>query len=72
MKSGGIRITVNNQKLGKVNEIPQINIPRANEVLETLDGDSVLSVVGHFSRFSQLAILLDTIPLTAFCTQSGL
>ena len=32
-KSGGIRITVNFQKLNKVTEIPQIAIPRVDEVL---------------------------------------
>ena len=37
-KSGGIRITVNYQKLNKVTEIPQIAIPRVDEVLDTLGG----------------------------------
>ena len=43
-KSGGIRITVNYQKLNKVTEIPQIAIPRVDEVLDTLGGSSVFSV----------------------------
>ena len=42
--SGGIRITVNYQKLNKVTEIPQIAIPRVDEVLDTLGGGSVFSV----------------------------
>ena len=71
-KSSGIRITVNYQTLNKVTEIPQIAIPRVNEVLDTLGGGSVLSVFDLFSRFTQLTIRPDTIPLTAFCTPNGL
>ena len=71
-KSGGIRITVNYQKLKKVNEIPQIAIPCVDEVLDTLGGGSVFSVFDLFSGFTQLTIHPDTIPLTAFCTPNGL
>ena len=70
--SGGIRITVNYQKLNKVTEIPQIAIPRVDEVLDTLGVGSVFSVVDLFSGFTQLTIHLDTIPLTGFCTPNGL
>ena len=71
-KSGGTRITNNYQKLNKVTEIPQIAIPRVDEVLDTLDGGSVFSVFDLFSGFTQLTIHPDTIPLTAFCTPNGL
>ena len=71
-KSGGIRITVNYQKLNKVNKIPQIAIPRVDEVLDTLGDGSVFSVFDLFSGFTQLTIHPDTIPLTAFCTPNGL
>ena len=71
-KSGGIRITVNYQKLNKVTEIPQIAIPRVDDVLDTLGGGSVFSVFDLFSGFTQLTIHPDTIPLTAFCTPNGL
>ena len=71
-KSGDIRITVNYQKLNKVTEIPQITIPRVDEVLDTLGGGSVFSVFDLFSGFTQLTIHPDTIPLTAFCTPNGL
>ena len=71
-KSGGIHITVNYQKLSKVAEIPQIAIPRVDEVLDTLGGGSVFSVFDLFSGFTQLTIHPDTIPLTAFCTPNGL
>ena len=71
-KSGGIRITVNYQKLNKVTEIPQIAIPRVDEVLDTLGGGSVFSVFDLFSGFTQLTIHPDIIPLTAFCTPNGL
>ena len=71
-KSGGIRITVNCQKLKKVTEISQIAILRVDEVLDTLGGGSVFSVFDIFSGFTQLTIHPDTIPLTAFCTPNGL
>ena len=71
-QSGGIRITVNYQKLNKVTEIPQIAIPRVDEVHDTLGGGSVFSVFDLFSGFTQLTIHPDTIPLTAFCTPNGL
>ena len=70
--SGGIRITVNYQKLNKVTEIPQTAIPHVDEVLDTLGGGSVFSMFDLFSRFTQLTIHSDTIPLTAFCTPNGL
>ena len=70
-KSGGIRITVICQKLNKVTEIPQIAIPRVDEVLDTLGGGSVFFVFDLFLG-TQLSIHPDTIPLTAFCTPNGL
>ena len=70
-KSGGIRITVNYQKLNKVTEIPQIALSRVDEVLDTLGGGSVFSVFDLFSGFTQLTIHPETIPLTAFCTPTG-
>ena len=71
-KSGGIRITVNYQKLNKVTEILQIAIPRVDEVLDTLGVSSVFSVFDPFSGFTQLTIHPDTIPLTAFWKPNGL
>ena len=70
--SGGIRITVNYQKLNKVTEISQIAIPPVDEVLDTLGSGSVFSVFDLFSGFTQLTIHPDIIPLTAFCTPNGL
>ena len=52
-KPGGIRITVNYQKLNKITEIPQIAIPRVDEVLDTLGGGPVFSVFDLFSGFTQ-------------------
>ena len=71
-KSGGIRITLHYQKLNKVTEIPQIAIPRVDEVLDTLGGGSFFSVFDLFPRFSQLKIHPDTILLPACCTPNGL
>ena len=53
-------------------QIPQITIPRVDEVLDTLGGGFVFSVFDLFSGFTQLTVYLDTIPLTAFCTPMGL
>ena len=64
-QSGGIRITVNYQKLNKVTEIPQIAVACVDEVLDTLGGGSVSSVLDLFSGFTQLTLHPDTIPLTA-------
>ena len=69
---GGIRITVNFQKLNKVTESPQIAITLVDEVLDTLGGGSAFSVFDLFSGFTQLTIHPDTIPLTAFYTPNGL
>ena len=71
--SGGIRITVKYQKLKKAIEIPQIAIPRVDEVLDTLGGGSVfLALFKVLSEFTQLTIHPDTIPLTAFCAPNAL
>ena len=48
-KPGGIRITVNYQKLNNVTKIPQIAIPRVDEVLDTLGGGR-FSLCSTFSR----------------------
>ena len=48
---------MNYPKLNKVTEIPQIAIPRVDEVLDTLGGGSVFSVFDLFSEFTQLTIL---------------
>ena len=71
-KSGAIRITVNYLKLNKATEIPQIAIPRVDEVLDTLGGGSIFSVFVFFSGFTQLTIHPNIIPPTAFCTPNGL
>ena len=68
---GGIRITVNYQKLNKVTEIPQIAIPCVNEVLDTLGGGSLFSVFDLFWGLTQLTIHPDIIPPTVFCTSTG-
>ena len=70
-KSGGIRTAVNYQKLNKLTEIPQIAIPRVDEVLDTLGVGSVFSVFDLFSGFTQLTIHPDTILMTSFCTPNG-
>lgn len=69
-QSGGIRIAVNYQTLGKVAEVSQLTIPRVDGVLDTLNGDSSFSVFYLSSGFIQLTIHSDTIPLTPFFNPS--
>ena len=71
-KFGEILITVNNQKLNKVTEIPQTAIPCVYEVLDTLGGGSVFWVFNLFSKFTQVTMHSETTTLTAFCIPIGL
>ena len=58
--------------MNKATKIPQIAIPRVDEVLDTLGGGSVFSVFALFSGFTQLIIHPEAIPLAAFCTPNRL
>lgn len=61
-QSDGIRTKLNNQRLNKVTDIPQIAIPRVDEVLDTLGGGSVFSIFDIFLECIQFTIHSDTIP----------
>ena len=67
-KSGGIRITVNYNKLNKSNTLGQLPISRVDEVRDKLCTGRIFSLFDLVSSFLEITVHEDTIPLTAFCT----
>ena len=72
IKSGGVRITVNYKKLNQNSKLGQLPIPRMDQVLDSLGSGRVLSLSDLISSFHQITAHKDTVPLTAFCTPTGL
>lgn len=58
--------------MNKITEILQMAIPCVPEVLDTLGGSSVSSMLDRFSGFTQLRIHSTAISMTTFCTQPAL
>ena len=71
-KNGGIRITCDYRRLNEATIIPQTSIPRIDELHDTLGSDSFFSSFDMMSGFHQIMIGENSVPLTAFCTTSGL
>ena len=71
-KSGGVRITVNYKKLNKIGSLSQLPIPRVDQVLNSLGKGRVFSLFDLVASFHQITAHKDTVPLTAFCTPTGL
>ena len=71
-KNGGIRINCDYRRLNEATVIPQTPIPRIDELLDTLGSASFFSSFDMMSRFHQIMIGENSVPLTAFCTTSGL
>ena len=71
-KSGGVRITVNYKKLNQISKLSQLPIPRVDQVLDSLGSGRVFSLFDLVSSFHQITAHKDTVPLTAFCTPTGL
>ena len=71
-KSGGVRITVNYKKLNQISKLSQLPIPRVDQVLDSLDSGRMFSLFDLVSSFIQIKAHKDTVPLTAFCTPTGL
>ena len=71
-KSGGLRITVNFKKLNQISKLCQLPIPRVDQVLDYLGSGRVFSLFDLVSSFHQITAHKDTVPLTAFCTPTGL
>ena len=71
-KTGGIRIICDYRRLNEATVIPQTPIPRIDELLDTLGSASFFSSFDMMSEFHQIMIGENSVPLTAFCTISGL
>ena len=69
-KSGGVRITVNYKKLNQISKLSQLPIPRVDQVLDSLGSCRML--FDSVASFHQIPAHKDTVPLTAFCTPTGL
>ncbi|CAM9651948.1 unnamed protein product, partial [Ascophyllum nodosum] len=67
-----IRITCDYRRLNEATVIPQTPIPRIDELLDTLGSASFFSSFDMMSGFHQIMIGENSVPLTAFCTTSGL
>ena len=71
-KSGGVRITVNYKKLNQISKLSHLPIPRVDQVLDSLGSGLVFSLFDLVFSFHQRTTHNDTVPLTAFCTPTGL
>ena len=71
-KSGGLRIPVNCKKLNDISRLSQLPFPRVDHVLDSLGKGRVSSLFDLVSSFHQITAHKDTVPLTAFCTPTGL
>ena len=70
--SGGVRITVNYKELNDISSLSQLPIPRVDQVLNSLGKGRIFSLFDLLSSFHQIIAHKDTVPLTAFCTFTGL
>ena len=70
--SGGVKITVNYKKLNEISTLSQLSIPRVDQVLDSLGSGEVFSLFDLVSSFHQIKAHKDTVPLTTFCTPTGL
>ena len=66
---GGIRTTCDYRRLNEATDTP---VPRIEELLDTLGSASFFSSFDMMSGFHQIMIGENRVPLTAFCTTSGL
>ena len=71
-KSGGVTIMVNYRKLKQISKLSQLPIPRADQVLDYLGSGRVFSLFDLVFSFHQITAHKDTVPVTAFCTPTGL
>ena len=70
-KYGGVRVTVNYNKLNHIISLSQLSIPRVGQVLNSF-GEGRDTLFDLVSSFHQSAAHNDAVPLTAFCTPTGL
>ena len=68
----GVRSTVNYKKGNQISKLNQLPIPRVDQVLDTLGSRREFSPFDLVSSVHQIKAHKDTVPLTAFCTPTGL
>ena len=71
-KSGGVRITVNYKQLNQISKLSQLQIPRVDQVLDSLGSGWVFSLLDLVPSFHQIKVHKDKVPLTTFCSLTGL
>ena len=67
-----MRITGNYNKHNQISKLSQLPIPRVDQVLHSLGSGRVFSLFDLVSSFHRIKAHKDTVPLTAFCTSTGL
>ena len=63
---------MNYKNLTQISKLSQLPIPRVDPVLDSLGSERVFSLFELVSSFHQIKVHKDTVPLTAFCTPTGL
>ena len=71
-KDGSLRITCNFKRLNAATVVPVFPMPMVSDLISSLGGSKVFSVLDLLSGYFQAAIEESSIPLTAVCTASGL
>ena len=71
-KQFGVRITVNYKNANGISKFSQLPIPRADQALDSLGKGRVSSLFDLVPSFHQITAHKDTVPLTTFCTPTGL
>ena len=71
-KDGTARITVNYRKLNAATVIPKVPLPNIEDLLNSLGGSTVFTVMDITSGYFTSCIDEDAIPLTAMVTAFGL
>ena len=71
-KDGTARITVNYRKLNSMTVVPQMPLPNIEDMLNSLGGSKVFTVMDVTSGYFTSAIRDEAIPLTAMVTSFGL
>ena len=70
--AGGVRMTVNYKTLNRISKLSHLPIPRVDQFLDSLGSGRVFSLFDLISSFHQKKTHKDSVPLTAFCTPTGL
>ena len=71
-KDGTARITVNYRKLNSMTVVPQMPLPNIEDMLNSLGGSQVFTVMDVTSGYFTSAIREEAVPLTAMVTSFGL